>query len=94
MTDQLDLDALQALCDAATPGEAKIVGKSIVVEAQHLCMFKLGWKDHDDWRPDAELLVGARNALPLLIAEVRKLWRRFKCNTAAPCLQYGCRRCG
>jgi predicted RNase H-like nuclease (RuvC/YqgF family) len=82
MTEE-ELDRLQALADAATPGEwqASTVIAGMITHDQH------GWIAHcprgscketeQMARQDAAFIAAARAALPRLIAEVRRLRQEY-----------------
>ena len=77
MADQpIDLDRLQALHDAATPGPWEAVdcdnGKALL-QRPHLLPRKVGHSTELSPGADSFLIVAMRNALPALLAEVRAL---------------------
>ncbi len=78
MTPPIDLDALQAVCDAATP-DWKVAGFSkdgaeIRLAHNGFDETNHGYSHWTYFRPqDAEFACAARTALPLLLARVREL---------------------
>ncbi len=71
-----DLDELQQLCDAATPGPWVLDACELYVLGEEL-VFTLETGDDGEAtrtsRADARFVIAARDALPKLIAEVRRL---------------------
>lgn len=85
----LDLDALQRLCDAATPGPwvysellASIGGRdgALVCAMTTSRLDEAGDEQNPQAAADGEFLEAARDALPKLIAKVRDLERRMECD--------------
>jgi hypothetical protein len=74
--DALDLDALQRLCDAATPGPWD-GGSAIVENCDGLTVCEFSDPAADASERDADFICAARDALPKLIARVRELEARF-----------------
>jgi hypothetical protein len=84
MTPQNDLDELQRLLDAATPGEWLAAsahldrddGNWSIMVVNPIMPVVVGCSDDTVYlsRADAEFIAAAHNAMPALIAEVR--WRR------------------
>lgn len=74
IADALDLDALQRLCDAATADEWEFDEAELVVRTVHgpiVCDVDCGSRECDV--ADGRFIATARDALPKLIAEVRRL---------------------
>lgn len=75
------LDQLQALCDAATPGEWHDDGRSVeriaelgVDDDGILCgVYTREYYNEDRNRQNTRFIAAARDAVPKLIAEVRRL---------------------
>lgn len=70
----LDLDALEALCDGATPGPWKVVDAHTVMDPAGFCVAGT------EWESDGAFIAAARDAVPALItrlraAEARTAWQ-------------------
>lgn len=96
--DEAELDELERLCAEATPGPWVIDSGQYCPEACHYggpqeYVYVMGERDHyvaDCWcegapqdKPNARLIAAARNALPALIAEVRRLRGEQDCARVA-----------
>ena len=73
-----ELDAMQARCDAATPGPWRLIGDSFdppewFVVTEDGCEVILGPTDAMPVNSNAEFIAHARTDTPRLIAEVRRL---------------------
>jgi len=75
--DVLDLDALQRLCDAATPGPWTSERGSVWGSSTRLSVCDVELGSTQDDLADALFIAAARDALPKLIARVRQLERRI-----------------
>lgn len=81
MTDELDLDAIEALANAATPGPWKVHKREPWIEYSVNTESGSGpqcWRPIDEYynpgaATDAKFIADARAAVPTLIAEVRRL---------------------
>jgi hypothetical protein len=93
MTDKLNLDELQKLCDAATPGPWERDGDARTVDedgeyGQEWVQCDIGYRWYsthplagDEYARqciDAEFIATAREAMPALIARVRELENKLK----------------
>ena len=72
MTDELDLDAIEARAEVATPGPWTIKRGGVRSSEWLLDPDLDGW-GHIDFEADAEFIAAARSDVPALVAEVRRL---------------------
>jgi hypothetical protein len=82
MPEPLNLDAVQALVDAATPGPWSAITSGVANgdhwyicdEGESIAMISANDGVNEDQRePDAEFIAATRTLVPALIAEVRRL---------------------
>lgn len=75
MGDELDLDAIQAMCDAATAAPWTIHADGTEVEAagvdSHVCQSDYEFRRNVNWDNDALFIAASRTLIPQLVQLVR-----------------------
>lgn len=69
----LDLDAIRACCEAASPGEWRREGVSVVTDRANICVTCDGGTSAGEQQANAAFIAHAHQDVPALLAEVERL---------------------